>query len=81
MTIERINHRIAIVGKVNQSALSYFWEKMFLYNSSTEIFYLSLVKNKDKFMKAYAMLERNNIDSAKVILQSVNPEKPIKFYA
>lgn len=80
-TIELINKRIDILGKVNQSALSELGKKMFSYNSSIENFYLGLFQNQDKFVKAYTMLERKSFDSAKVILQSVNPEKTIEIYS
>jgi hypothetical protein len=81
LTLERINKRIGILEKVNQSALSDFGKKMFLYNSSIEDFYLSLFQNQEKFGIAYSMLARRSIDSAKVILQSVTPEKTIEKYA
>jgi hypothetical protein len=54
---------------------------MYLYNYSMEDFYLDLFQNQEKFAQTYAMLERKSIDSAKVILRSVNPERTIELYA
>jgi hypothetical protein len=81
VTLELTNKRIGILGKVNQSALSDFGKKMFAYNASMEDFYLGLFQNQEKFVNAYSMLDRKSIDSAKVILQSVTPEKTIEKYA
>jgi hypothetical protein len=41
---------------------------------------MSLFQNKEKFSNAYDLLARNNIDSAKLILQTVTPEKTIELY-
>ena len=58
-----------------------FGRKMFNYDYGSEIFYLSLYQNQDKFCKAYAMLERQSLDSARAILQTVSPEKSIELYS
>jgi hypothetical protein len=80
-TIERINNRIGLLKKADPSKMPEFGRKMFNYDYSSEIFYLSLYQNQNQFYKAYAMLERQCLDSAKAILQTVTPEKTIELYS
>jgi hypothetical protein len=79
--MERTKNRIDLLKKVNQSKLSDMGKKTFNYYASMEQFYLSLFQNQDKFSKAYAMLGRQSLDSAKTILETVAPEKTIEIYA
>ncbi len=81
VSLELSQKRINLLKKVDQLQLSDFGRKMFLYNSSMENFYHELFLNQDKFVKAYAMLERNSLDSARVILRTVHPEKAIELFA
>jgi len=81
VTIERIQNRIALLKRINQPNLSALGKKMFHYYSAMERFYLSLFQNQDKFYEAYALLDRQRVDSAKLILQRVDPEKTMELYA
>jgi hypothetical protein len=81
VTLELIQKRMDILKEVNQSDLSGLGRKMFNYYSAMELFYLNLFQNQDKFYQAYAMLERKSLDSAKLILKTVSPEKAIELYA
>lgn len=80
VTIAGIKSRTALLKSVNQSDLSEMGKKMYRYYASMEQFYLMLFQNQDKFNQAYAMLGRQSMDSANVILQSVTPEKTIEIY-
>ena len=81
VTIERIKRRMGILKKVDQSKLSDMGRKVYNYYSAMEQFYLSLFQNQDKFYKAYEMLGRQSIDSAKVILHTTSPDKTIELFA
>lgn len=78
--IDRIERRIAILNGADQSKFSEQGKKMFSYYSAMEEFYLSMFQNQDKFYKAYVLIEGQSIDSAKLILQTVTPEKTIGLY-
>ena len=80
VTIKRINKRINILDGIDKSSLSEMGKKMADFYLLTEKFYMSLFQNKEKFSNAYDLLARNNIDSAKLILQTVTPEKTIELY-
>lgn len=79
--MERSKSRMDLLQKVDQSVLSKSGQKCFKYCESMELFYRGIFENQDKFTKVYAMLERHHIDSARVILQTVYPEKTIEAYA
>ncbi len=81
VTIEKINHRISVLKRVNLSNLSPEGRKMYDYYFGMEQFYLNLFQNQDKFNKAFYMLGRQSLDSARAVLQIVNPEKSIELYA
>lgn len=81
VTLDRIQKRIAILKKVDPSKLTDLGKKMFNYDSAMEQFYMSLFQNQDKFYKVYALLERQSLDSARAIFQTVSPEKSIELYS
>lgn len=81
VAIERIKSRITILNGVDRSKLSEQGMKMINYYSAMEQFYLNLFQNQDKFYKAYDLIERQNIDSAKIVLQTTSPEKTIELYS
>ncbi len=78
--IEGAKRRSAILSKVNQKVLSDGCIKMLNYFSQIELFYISFFQNQEKFYQAFEMLTRRNIDSAKSILETVNPEQTIELY-
>jgi hypothetical protein len=78
--MDRLKARMDLLQKVDQSALSKSGQMYYNYYHSMEQFYRSMFENQDKFAKVYAILERHHIDSAKVILQTVSPEKTIETY-
>ncbi|NEW84326.1 MAG: hypothetical protein GZ094_18445 [Mariniphaga sp.] len=80
VTLKRINKRINILAGIDKSSLSEMGKKMADFYLWTEQFYMSLFQNKEKFSNAYDLLARNSIDSAKLILQTVTPEKTIELY-
>lgn len=81
VTINGISTRKGLLQQVKQSELSALGNKMFRYNLAMEDFYLGLYQNQDKFTRAYTLLGRKSLDSAKLILQTVFPEKTIEAYA
>jgi len=80
VTLKRINKRINILAGIDKSSISEMGKKMADFYLWTEQFYMSLFQNKEKFSNAYDLLASNSIDSAKLILQTVTPEKTIELY-
>ena len=81
VTIKGIEKRTGLLKRVDQTTLSEMGKKMYHYYASMEQFYLSMFQNRDKFNKAYNLLGRQSIDSAKLILQTVTPEKTLELFA
>lgn len=81
VTLEGIKKRVELLNKVNQAEFSPSGKKVFEYYHLMEQFYQGVFQNQDKFTKAYAMLIRQNSDSAKMILQTATPEKTVETYA
>lgn len=81
VSIEKVKKRMMLLKQVKVSDLSETGKKNLQYCMGMEDYYLSLFENQDKFTRAYAMLERQQNDSARAILTQVNPENTIEIYA
>jgi hypothetical protein len=81
VTMNGISTRKGLLEQVRKSELSVLGKKMFRYNLAMEDFYFGLYQNQDKFTSAYTLLGRKSLDSAKLILQTVSPERTIEAYA
>jgi hypothetical protein len=70
-----------LLEQVDTTKLTKMGKKIYRYHVSMEEFYLSLYQNQDLFNKAYGMLARGRLDSARQVLQKADPDKAIELYA
>ena len=78
--LNKAEYRIGLISKINKRLLSKEGEKMINYFFQNEQFYISFFRNQQKCDKAFEILKRGNIDSAKIMLKNVDPENSIRLY-